>query len=563
MTRRRRSVRTNQSRAPDLPDADLDKHQHSPAQASNSNFRPVFGSGNLSRFFEAGIISSKWDGFEENGTFRNVYIGTDVANMHHLIRDHEPPGSAFLSYPFPAIRDELPWKPRPEIGSHHYLSAESINDLSSLPVQSVRDALVETYFQDIHPGFPVIDEAEFRQKYADPENQPPLLIFQAVLLAAARITDHPQVAASRGMTTAILFRRTKTLFDIKHESDRVDLIQAALLMAWYTENSDTVASNAYYWVGNATRIAFGMGLHRAASIRYVPPYRNRFYRKYKKVWWMVLYSEVMLALEYGRPCMIRTEDFDVGTLEDEDFKNMDDSEDKLVNRRFCSVLAEFSLAALDIFSLRAPRAENISHKVTAIEHRLAAVALRIPPNHDFWSCQLRLVYSLLVLIVHRTSSAADAVKLCSEAASDILVTLEAMVVQNTIRKCHQSSITALMGAAIQFAREVRSRAADGSIVMAISAQGQLERLLAPADALSPFFANIEAVWRLCKSLNARAEIIIKECQAQDPPLATPHLPAEIDIDWGDIMMNYRMPNIGTELETGDWLNDYSWNSIIN
>ncbi|OKL57150.1 hypothetical protein UA08_07632 [Talaromyces atroroseus] len=519
---------------------------------------------NLSRFFEAGIISSNWSGFEENGTFRNVYIGTDVANLHHLVQDHdehehEHAGSNFLCYPFPAIRDELPWKPHPDmIGRHHYLTAESINDLSSFPVRPVRDALVETYFRDIHPGFPVIDEADFRRRYADPKDPPPLLTFQAILLAAARITDHPQVAASRAMTTATLYRRAKTLFDLRHESDRVDLIQAALHLAWYTENPDTVASNAYYWIGNATRIAFGMALHRTPSLRYVPPQRIRYYRKYKKIWWMLLYSEVMLALEYGRPCMIRAEDFDVGPLEeDEDFKNMDDSEDTLVNRNFCFVLADISLVALDVVSLRAPRGKHPTD--LNVERRLGQVAMRIPASHDVWSCQLRLVYNLVVLVVYRTSSEGVAARLCSEAASNILTTFEAMVAQGTLRLCHpQSSITALMGAAIQFAREVRAAVVKGAIVTAISTQGQLERLLVPADALSPYFANIEAVCRLCKSLNERAGMLIRECQAQNSTsLSTSQLPVKASIDWEDIMTNYRMSNVGSGLEIDDWLNDYN------
>ncbi|KAH8697761.1 fungal-specific transcription factor domain-containing protein [Talaromyces proteolyticus] len=557
MARRRRAA---QARKPRVT-LDSTLHTDLDDQASPLSLPSTSSSGTLSRFFEAGIISSNWNGFEENGTFRNVYIGTDTANLHHLVRDNEPPGNSFLCYPFPAIRDELPWKPQPEMIGHHYLTVESINDLSSFPVHPVRDALVETYFKDIHPGFPVIDEAEFRRKYTEPSDPPSLLIFQAVLLAAARITDHPQVAASRAMTTATLYRRAKTLFDLRHESDRVDLIQAALLLAWYTEGSDTVASNAYYWVGNATRIAFGMALHRTASLRYVPPQRTRYYRKYKKIWWMLLYSEVMLALEYGRPCMIRTEDFDVGPLEDEDFKNMDDSEDNIVDRDFCSVLSDISLVALDVISLRAPRGKQTDVNTSSIEYHLAQVALRIPPSHDLWSCQLRLVYNLVVLTVYRTSSAGDAAKLCSDAASNILTTFEAMIVQGTIRQCHQSGITALMGAAIQFAREIRLAAAKGSIITAISAHGQLERLLVPANALSPYFANIEAICRLCKSLAARAEMVIKECLAQHSPLSTSQLPAKTNIDWGDIMTNYRMPNVGFGLDTEDWLNDLCRDSL--
>lgn len=529
----------------------------SPSMQTSPIDVPSCDSGNLSRFFEAGLISSNWDRFEEHGTFRNVYIGTDVANLHHLVRDHESPWSGCLSYPFPAIRKELGWKPRPGVPGYHYLTADAINDLSNFPVRPVRDALVETYFQDIHPGFPIIDEAEFRRQYGNPGDAPPLLVLQAVLLAAARISTHPQVAASRATTTATLFRRAKSLFDLRYENDRVDLIQAALLLAWYTESSDNVASNAYYWVGNAVRIGFGMGLHRNASLRYVPAYRRRFSRKYKKIWWSLLYSEVMLALEYGRPSTIRTDDFDVGLLVDDDFRNMDDSEDELVNRQFCAVLSDLSLVALDVLSLRSPRAKDVYLVTASIENRFAAIAMRIPAAHSVWSCQLRLVYNLTTLIFYRTSGEAYAMKLCSEAASNILTTLEAMVVQGTIRQCHLSCTTTLMGAAIQFARDVKWAAAEKSVIKAISAHGQLERLLAPAEALLPYFTQIEAVCRLCKSLTARAARLIRELQDQLSPTSSSQAAPAVSIDWEDIMTNNRMMVEDFRWEGEEWLNDFS------
>lgn len=525
------------------------------SQDSNSGLFSHFRAGNLSKFFETGVLTSRWEGFEKSGTVRNVYIGTDISNLYHLVRDYESPDNNYISYPFPAIRDELPWKPHPELSGHHYLSSEALNDLSSLPAPSVRDALIDTYFSDIHPGCPIIDEADFRRQYADPENPPPLLVFQAVLLAAARICDHPQVATSRGSITAVLFRKARTLFELKHENDRVDLIQAAILLSSHVENSDNVASNAYNWTGDAVRTAFGMSLHRRASLRYVPSQRKGYHRKYKKVWWMLLHSEVLLALEHGRPCMIRQEDFDVGPLEDEDFSNMDDSRDKLVNRDFCCLLSEISIAALEVVHARAPRAQNTELNATKIEKSLAAIALKMPLCHDFWSSQLRLTYSLVALSFHRTSQQLHAFKLCSEEASSILTTFEAMAMQDTIRQCHQGSTTALMGAAIQFSREIKMGIGEGSIMKSISAHGQLKRLLAPAKKLVPYFTQGEAVYRLCKNLLNHGEAIIKDFQSQHMAYSTFNIPEEPNLDWFDIMTNYCMPDIDIGLGTSDWSNE--------
>jgi len=81
-------------------------------------------------------------------------------------------------------------------------------------VKEVRDALVESFFNDINPGFPVVDEAEFRMQYEDKDSPPPLLLYHAVLLAGAHACQHRKVVESRPIVKAVMFRRAKTLFDL-------------------------------------------------------------------------------------------------------------------------------------------------------------------------------------------------------------------------------------------------------------------------------------------------------------------------------------------------------------
>ncbi|TKA61568.1 hypothetical protein B0A55_10775 [Friedmanniomyces simplex] len=217
----------------------------------------------LNSFYQRGIGAHHWEVFHETDPIRIVYVGDSTANLHHLVQAEEPANR--LHFPWPPIKPTLPWQP----DTHHtaaagYLTSAVAQDLASFPARTVRDALVQTYFDDIHPCYPVIDEEEFRRQYRDPNNPPPLILFHAVLLAAARISDHPMVASSRPTVTATLFRRAKSLFELRHENDRVYLVQAALLIAWHVEDSDTISSNSYHWVGQATRIALGL----AAGIQF-------------------------------------------------------------------------------------------------------------------------------------------------------------------------------------------------------------------------------------------------------------------------------------------------------
>lgn len=129
------------------------------------------------------------------------------------------------------------------------------------------------------------------------------------------------IVPARATVTATLFRRAKTLFDLRHENTRVALVQAALLFTWHVENSDTITCNAYHWVGVATRIALGLGMHRDLSARaqntLMPSGDKEVYRK---LWYcsvlpligryqtnrdfyarfIVLQQETLVALKYCR-----------------------------------------------------------------------------------------------------------------------------------------------------------------------------------------------------------------------------------------------------------------------
>ena len=123
------------------------------------------------------------------------------------------------------------------------------HDVSLLPEKEVCDQLVEDFFTKIHPGFPVVDEAEFRSQYSDDGNPVPLLLLQSVLLAGAHVCQHPKVVKSRSLAKVALFRRAKALFDLHYETNREHLVQAALLFTWHFEGADDIAANAYYRIG--------------------------------------------------------------------------------------------------------------------------------------------------------------------------------------------------------------------------------------------------------------------------------------------------------------------------
>jgi transcriptional regulatory protein AMDR len=204
----------------------------------------------LTQFYQRGIITgdSPWFTYKDGHYIRIAYIGTSASNLAHLVQgeltahgNHDPS----LHFPFPSIRPPMPWKPHREQPLVRWYSKMADN-ASALPTKEVRDDLVESFFEKIHPGFPIVDEVQFRAHYADPENPPPLLLLQSILLAGAHVSQHPKVAASRILVKMALFRRAKALFDMHFENDRMHLVQSALLFTWHFEVRNNTLNHSPY-----------------------------------------------------------------------------------------------------------------------------------------------------------------------------------------------------------------------------------------------------------------------------------------------------------------------------
>lgn len=154
---------------------------------------------------------------------RVVYVGTHTSNLSHLVNlDQQRP--QYLIYPHPEIHPTHPWKPE----AAREVEANIRREVNYFPANYIRDNLIDSFFEKINPYFPVIDEDDFRARYVDLENKPPILLIDAVLLAGAHVSCHPEVAPERYAIKMAIFRRAKYLFSIRHENDRMNLVQAAL-----------------------------------------------------------------------------------------------------------------------------------------------------------------------------------------------------------------------------------------------------------------------------------------------------------------------------------------------
>ncbi|KAL4726580.1 hypothetical protein ACLX1H_005467 [Fusarium chlamydosporum] len=449
----------------------------------------------LARFFKHGIGAAAWAVFASTKSFRIAYVGTAVSNLVHLVdlhRSFRQPyseihgditgptgpdthgsfadsaadgssgsdrtgGGKPLHYPYPPIRQVNSWKPTP---SSWGMSQELVTEVSSFPAQEVRDALVIAYFDHIHPFLPIVSKPEFLARYRTPDNPPPLLLFQSVLMAGAHACSHPLVANDRHAVQNILFRRASMLYHMRHESDRMHLLQAAALFTWHIGDGDTVAGGPWYWAGIAVRIGTGLGAHRRSL--QLPAAEMA---QYRRCWWSAFFCEVFSALETGRPCAVRAEDVDQQPLRREDMTDtattdLAMAETSGVNPDFLNHLVDLAYIGLDVIALNAPARDHMID-VSSIDARLGLWSLRsgistVAEDDDSWTCHLRMHYNLILLHLHRNLPSPSSLSICSAAAQAIVTSLEKLSARDELRQCHFTSVSAVTAAGIQFAGEIRT-----------------------------------------------------------------------------------------------------------
>ncbi|KIW34119.1 uncharacterized protein PV07_00915 [Cladophialophora immunda] len=505
----------------------------------------------LSQFFHKSVWSSGWAEFDDYERLRLAYIGTPVSNFAHLVNLNQR-GQRFLTYPHPRIHPHLPWQPNPEDYLNRAPTVDSIRQLSSFPAKEIRDELVEAFFEKIHPCFPVLDEAGFRILYNDPNNPPPLIVFQAVLLAGAHVCDHPKVADSRQTVKSILYRRTKLLFDMRYENNRLYLIQAALLLTWYLEDADSVSLNSYHWVGVACRIAFGIGLHRNLLNDPNTPDRMPLSdrRLYRRVWWVLYQVEIMSALEHGRPSLIHCDDFDQPPLEQNDLREVNGQINQKINFEYCSKNIELCRMILDILSATSPGAllRGECPNLESLNAGLVKWAISVAPGNTFPSLQLQLHYQTVILHLHRLfldgddriAMSPDSSDQCNAAAQAILSIFDAIIRLGVLKQCYFPSVMALIAAGVNISRVIEKLVDKGSKLLTLNAIRNLETVVQTAELLKKSWANAEGVEKLFRILVDRyKDCLHGEQYSQDVPATTDFC----NFDWEAMLLFDPQPGL--------------------
>lgn len=330
---------------------------------------------------------------------RMIYVGQDFSNIDYLVRHRAHNKDV---YHFPS--DRMP---------RHYTAHEPDRVPSEaflLPPSTMVNELLSQYFRHINPGCPIVDEETFMTRYKarDTTNPPSLLVLQSILMVGAHVS---QDRSDRDRLKATFFRRAKMLFDARFERNLDAMVQAALLLTWHSEGIDDVGANVYHWVGVAIRIAHGLGMHRDNHCSTLMDHDKRIWRR---LWWILVQYDVMIALAYGRPLAVNLEDSDVSLLTNSDFEGAVTSlspEDTEVaadftihHTKLCCILAK---ALRERFGLRVD-AEKRQLALQRSDQLLAEWQIQLPCTlrhgssyRSTWSAMLHIMYSNILILLHR------------------------------------------------------------------------------------------------------------------------------------------------------------------
>ncbi|KAK4038776.1 fungal-specific transcription factor domain-containing protein [Parachaetomium inaequale] len=192
-----------------------------------------------------------------------------------------------------------------------------------LPPLRLQNALLAAYVEYVHPYMPLMELHDFLNMVNDRSGaagKVSLFLYHAVMFSATAFVDEALLRDagydSRRDARRAFFSRTRLLYDFDYETDRLILVQGLLLMTYWYETPDD-QKDTWHWMGVAISLAHTIGLHRDPAKTPMIPRKQKLW---KRVWWSCLMRDRLVALGMRRPTRIKSEDFDVPPLNEDDFE---------------------------------------------------------------------------------------------------------------------------------------------------------------------------------------------------------------------------------------------------
>ncbi|KAF5539793.1 cutinase transcription factor 1 beta [Fusarium napiforme] len=194
----------------------------------------------------------------------------------------------------------------------------------SVPTPDALDDFIREYFLHVHPGLPLLDEAQFWDIYSgdkEPCGGPTisLFLFQAMLFTSSSFVPFSTLKSlgftSRRNARERYYRRAKLLLDICSGRDLVSNAQGALLLTYYATGRDRARTNSILL---ATAIQYAQGAE-ADQFHKRPDQDSEMTNKLKRLWWCCIVRDRILPLGVRRQLHITSINPALDHLTEQDF----------------------------------------------------------------------------------------------------------------------------------------------------------------------------------------------------------------------------------------------------
>ena len=394
-----------------------------------------------------------------------------------------------------------------------------------LPPRALCDELVDSYFKWVAPIIPVVSRAQFMRQYRDATNPPSCLLLQAILLAGSTVCTNSQLMDAKGSTASAaltFYRRAKALYDANYEDDRVAIVQALVLIGWYWEGREDLATNTFYWSRAAIVVAQGSGMHRSVEESQLSIFDKRLW---KRIWWTLFTRDRSIAVAFGYPLHINLDDCDVEMVCIDDFIEDDHVENEFAQNplhiqfflqyvKLCEIMGlvlslQYSVAT----RARRQNTINLTYSNMVLADWLQSCPRQLYwelSRHDFWSALLHSSYYSILCLLHRAHMQPvtkggpleiphPSANIAFKAAAAITPIIECLSAHNELQYCPASIVYSLFSAMTMHVYQIRSNAFSVP-------EETPDRMRVCMNALK----DISRVWRIAKVVDILFESILDE-----------------------------------------------------
>lgn len=188
--------------------------------------------------------------------------------------------------------------------------ARALADIEQIVGQHSQ-ALIDIYFRNVHPSFPIIQKQAFldRHRHGDRQFNPPLLAAM-YLLALGWWYQEPSLAPHPKPDTGRLEYIAITSLTMAMQRPKISAVQAGLLLLQRAKSST--------WTLTVQLVALGqdIGLHLDCTDWSIPLWERRLR---KRLAWALFMQDKWSAVMHGRPSHINAADWNVSLPEADDF----------------------------------------------------------------------------------------------------------------------------------------------------------------------------------------------------------------------------------------------------